>query len=153
MTSCAGGAPNTAVQADLLGEVAALVDALARKLRRLKRRTVQDADLTPSQYAVLGMLWERDGRALGALADACCCSRSTITGVIDTMERKGLVRREDNPTDRRSLLVRLSDAGKALERAAPSLGDIYGGCCAGITPEELDQLRRLLGKLNDTIRD
>jgi len=128
-----------------------LVDTVAKKLRQLQRGTISDADLTPAQYSVLSLLWERDGRQFNELASACCCSPSTITGIVDTMERNGLVARVPNPEDRRSLLARLTGRGRALQKATPSLDQIFESCCEGIQPDELRQLSELLRKLNDTL--
>ncbi|MCL5292171.1 MAG: MarR family transcriptional regulator [Actinobacteria bacterium] len=132
-------------------EVFQLIDVVNKKLKRLQRRVIREADLTPPQYSILAMLWEKDGRPFNELASACCCSRATITGIIDTMEKKGLVKREPNPGDRRSLLVKLTEKGEALRRSAPTPQSIFGNCCSGIEPEEFGQLDRLLRKLNDTL--
>lgn len=136
-----------------VAEVYRLVDVVSKKLTRLQRQQIGVGKLTPAQYSVLRWLWQRDGRQFNELASACCCSPSTITGVVDTLEKKGLVTREANPQDRRSLLVRLTDAGWALERATPRLDVIFEGCCGGLACDELGQLGELLRRLNDTIPD
>lgn len=46
---------------------------------------------------------------------------STINGVIDRLEKKELVIRERDTTDRRKVFVRLTDSGRELTKAAPSL--------------------------------
>ena len=134
-------------------EVYRLADLVAKKLTRLQRQQISGTELTPAQYSVLSLLWQRDGRQFNELSSTCCCSPSTITGVVDTLEKKGLVTREANPKDRRSLLVRLTDAGRALERATPGLEMIFEGCCGGLTRDELGELGKLLRRLNDTIPD
>ena len=136
-----------------VAEVYRLVDLVAKKLTRLQRREIVGAELTPSQYSVLNLLWQKDGRQFNELASACCCSPSTITGVVDTLERKGLVTRESNPEDRRSLLVRLTGEGRELERATPALEMIFEDCCGGLGSEDLQQLSILLRKLNDTLAE
>ncbi len=134
-----------------VGEVYGLVDLVAKKLTRLQRQRISGKELTPAQYSVLSLLWKRDGLKFNELASACCCSPSTITGVVDTLEKKGLVRRESNPQDRRSILARLTDRGKAMEQATPCLGMIFEGCCGALARDELEQLAELLSKWNDTI--
>lgn len=138
-------------QTGSIPEIFQLIDTLAKKLTQLQRDKIRVIELTPSQYSVLTLLWERDGRQLNELASACCCSPSTITGVVDTLENKGLVSRELNPNDRRSLLVRLTEQGEQLKDATPALGKILNGCCPGIESDELQQLSELLRKLNDAI--
>lgn len=138
-------------EAGSLAEIFQLIDTVAKKLTQLQRRRIGIVALTPPQYSILRLLWERDGRQLNELASACCCSPSTITGVVDTMEKKRFVTREVNPRDRRSLLVRLTEEGEALKEATPALEKILDGCCVGIEPHELEQLSKLLRKLNDTL--
>jgi len=65
---------------------------------------IKENNLAPSQYVILNLLWEKDRCQFHELASVCCCSRSTITGIVDTLEKKGLVVRELNPEDRRSFL-------------------------------------------------
>ena len=134
-----------------MGEVFELIDHTARNLRRIQRQTVGEVGLTPAQYGVLHLLWEQDRRPFKDFADALMCTRATITGIIDTLERKGLVVRAPNPTDRRSFLAALTDQGQALQRSTPSLDRTYDKCCSVLTPLEFQQLGFLLGKLNDSM--
>lgn len=134
-----------------ISDVFQLLDVVGKKLTRLQREDIRGADLTPAQYSVLSMLWDRDARRFNELATGCCCSPSTITGIVDTLESKGLVARAPNPEDRRSLLVNLTEDGSALRHSTPSLEMIFGDCCPAIEPDELQQLARLLRKLNDTL--
>lgn len=134
-----------------VAEVYRLVDLVAKKLTRVQRQQIGSVELTPAQYSVLRLLWQRDGRQFSELASACCCSPSTITGVVDTLEGKGLVTREPNPQDRRSLLVRLTEMGRSMEQATPGLEMIFDGCCEGLSHDELLQLGELLRRLNDTM--
>ncbi|MBC8506370.1 MAG: MarR family transcriptional regulator [Anaerolineales bacterium] len=128
-----------------------LIDQTAKNLKRIQRQTVSEANLTPPQYAILNMLWEQDGRPFKEIADALLCTRATITGLMDTLERKGLVVRKPNPEDRRSLLATLTDEGRALQKNTPSLDSIYQSCCTGLSPIEFQQLAFLLSKLNDSL--
>ena len=75
----------------------------------------------------------------------------TITGTFDVMEKKGLVTREPNPDDRRSLLARLTAEGRALQDSAPGLDKTFGSCCVGLEPDEFQQLGWLLSKLNNSL--
>jgi len=134
-----------------LSEVFELIDQTAKNLRYIQRQTVSESGLTPPQYAVLHLLWEQDERPFKEIADYMVCSRATITGIVDTLERKGLVVRKTNPEDRRSLLATLTDEGRSMQQKTPVLENIYNTCCAGLSPIELQQLSFLLNKLNDSI--
>ena len=132
-------------------EVFELIDQTAKNLRRIKRLTIRESGLTPPQYQVLYILWDRDELPLKDLASACSCTRATITGLIDGLERKGLVIRKPNPADRRSLLAALTDEGRALQRQTPALEKVYEQCCAGLTLQEFRHLGLLLSRLNESL--
>ncbi len=134
-----------------LPEVFRLTERLARRLRAIQRRTVDAVGLTPPQHVVLDALWERDGRPLKELATIAHCTRPTVTGLVDALERKGLVTRRPNPDDRRSLLVTLTEEGSALRGTAPSVADIYRGCCSGLGPAETRRLATLMKKLDSSL--
>jgi DNA-binding MarR family transcriptional regulator len=74
--------------------------------------------LTVSQSYCLRILYFQGVRTMSDLASTLQVSVSTITGVIDQLEGKGLVERTDHPEDRRSLRVRLTPKGRNLYRAA-----------------------------------
>ncbi|KKL54735.1 hypothetical protein LCGC14_2262410, partial [marine sediment metagenome] len=134
-------------------EVLELVHEINKKFEKIQRREItktQD-DLTPAQYLLLRQLWEKDGLQFKDLAVACSCSRSTVTGVVDTMENKGLVKRVAHPNDRRSTLVKLTKKGKELKDSTPSLDSLTNNCCQGINADELRILTILLKRLSSSL--
>jgi DNA-binding MarR family transcriptional regulator len=132
-------------------EVFTLLDHVARKLREIQRMTVNKINLTPPQFQTLRWLWERDSQPFKDLAAANGCTRPTMTGIVDTLEKNGLVKRAPNPDDRRSLLVTLTKKGKDLEGSTPDLDRIYASCCVGLSAVEFQQLGTLLEKLDQTL--
>jgi DNA-binding MarR family transcriptional regulator len=130
-----------------LPEIFQLVEQASRRLRQMQSQTLRLANLTPPQFYILTRLWQADGQPFKDLAQALSCTRATITGIVDTLERKGLVNRAPHPTDRRSQLVRLTQAGKELQGSSPDLQRTFGSCCTGLEPEESLELSRLLSKL------
>jgi DNA-binding MarR family transcriptional regulator len=74
-----------------------------------------------------------------------------MTGIVDTLENKGLVTREPNPDDRRSLLVKLTEKGRSLQASTPTLDKIFRSCCVGLEAGEVRQLSQLLRKLNESL--
>jgi MarR family transcriptional regulator, lower aerobic nicotinate degradation pathway regulator len=78
--------------------------------------------LTPVQYAAMQTVGNQPGIDQRTLAGAIGFDTSTIGGVIDRLEARGLVQRNASPDDRRVRLLALTDAGRALLRAAmPSI--------------------------------
>ncbi len=131
-------------------EIFQLISLLNKKYEKLQRQVVKKDNLTPPQYSILTQLWESDGKQFKELASACCCSPSTITGIIDTMEKNELVYRDNNPVDRRSLLVKLTDKGKKIEQITPPIKIVLTNCCEGFTTEDVESLTQLLNKLSDS---
>jgi DNA-binding MarR family transcriptional regulator len=134
-----------------VSDVFTLLDQVARQLREIQRLTVSEVDLTPPQFQTLRLLWEQDRQPFKDLAAANGCTRPTMTGIVDTLEKNGLVTRQPNPNDRRSLLVTLTEKGVALEGSTPDLDRIYAKCCVGLSAEEFQQLGLLLGKLDQSL--
>ncbi|MFX1314643.1 MAG: MarR family winged helix-turn-helix transcriptional regulator [Promethearchaeota archaeon] len=128
-------------------EIFELINRINKKYKKLQRRIVKESNLTPSQYSILKELWESDEKPFKMLALACCCSQSTITGIIDTMEKNKLVTREANPNDRRSLLVKLTEKGKNLKSLPQPILLVVKDCCEGFKAEEVQKLTQLLKKL------
>jgi len=132
-------------------EIFQLIDLVNKKLKQIQRQTIRETRLTPPQYFLLTLLWAQDGRPFKELAATGGYSRAAITGIVDTLEKKGLVAREPHPADRRSLLVKLTETGRLLKGTTPTLNKIFGHCCAGLAPDEAQQLSQLLKKLNDSL--
>jgi len=74
-----------------------------------------DFDVTPVQYGILNCLWQEDGQTPKQIAASLSLDGSTITGILDRMESKGLVERHPDPNDRRALRVVLTEKGRQLE--------------------------------------
>ena len=134
-------------------EIYKLNNRINKKFEKLQRRIIQKENLTTAQYSILQQLWKNDGIKFKQLADACCCSQSTITGIVDTMEKKDVVIRKMNPEDRRSVLVMLTDKGKKLEKKTPNINSILDNCCSGFDPNDIQLLTILLKKLDKSLVD
>lgn len=133
-------------------DVFELISKINKKYEKLKRQNIQELNLTPTQHLILRELWTEDGRQFKELAKSCDCTRSTITGVVDTMEEHKLVTREKNPNDRRSTLVKLTEKGKKLKDDTPPIESIVNGCCPEINQEEIETLGKLLQKLLNSLK-
>ncbi len=91
---------------------------LGRVMRRVSdyyEQRLSPFNLTPPQFFVAAALWMGDGIGMGELGERVSLDSSTLTGIIDRMERNGYVERRPNPEDRRS--VQLFLTGKAQELA------------------------------------
>jgi MarR family 2-MHQ and catechol resistance regulon transcriptional repressor len=76
---------------------------------------IQPFDLTPSSGLVLGILADF-GEPLppNKIAERLIISRASVTSLLDSLERRGYVRRAPHSTDRRMLLIELTDTGRQV---------------------------------------
>jgi len=103
-------------------------------------------DLTPVQYAALLAVDRYPGVDQITLAGLIAYDRTTITGVVDRLERKGLVTRAVG-SDRRAREVRITIEGKeTLDRIQPAVDAAQRVLLSGLSPDESDRLMELLRK-------
>lgn len=110
-------------------------------------------DLRPDEYDVLATL-RRTGSPYALnprdLLDSMMVSSATMTHRLDKLEKRGLVKREPDPTDRRGVIAKLTPAGKRLiDRAAESHTRMEAGLLAGLTKKDTAELIRLLRILGE----
>jgi MarR family transcriptional regulator, negative regulator of the multidrug operon emrRAB len=83
------------------------------------------------------------------LAEKVGVKRATMTGLLDGLERKGLVERIAHPEDRRKLGIRLTNKGRQLlDEMLPGYYDHIGKLMANLSEKEREGLGFLLGKVN-----
>jgi DNA-binding MarR family transcriptional regulator len=90
--------------------------------RAADRRLQADTGLTAAQYAVLLVLSQCDGQPITAIADELRMGKSSLTGLVDRMSARGLVRREVDADDARVQRVFIAAKGQKLAQSA--LGDV-----------------------------
>lgn len=102
-------------------------ESILRSLRRIGRALDQHSrrltvryQLTAPQVVCLQALRRIGPITPGALAREVSASQATVTGILDRLEARGLVRRDRDPVDRRRVVLTLTDAGRAVAEAAPS---------------------------------
>ena len=83
---------------------------------RADNRHFRSMRLTPSQFDVLATLGDTDGLTCSELSAETLVTKGTLTGVLDRLCAKGLIRREPDKQDRRSTMIRLTPKGDALFR-------------------------------------
>jgi len=105
----------------------------------------QKHSTTPEEFALLRVLWKKDGRRQGELADYAFKDRTTVTRLIDGMVRKGLLVRKLDPTDRRVVCTWLTRAGKSLEnKLVPIAHDLVDYSTGDVSQSDIDITLRTL---------
>jgi MarR family transcriptional regulator, organic hydroperoxide resistance regulator len=91
-----------------------LLGKAQQRVTRRAKELLAEHDVTPVQYAALCVLWENDAQTAAELGARLVIDSATMTGVIDRLERSGLIRREAHASDRRIYHLHLTDRGRAL---------------------------------------
>lgn len=127
--------------------------SLARCYQAFERHSaahIRALGLTPSQFDIIATLGNTPGMSFRQLGEETLITKGTLTGVIDRLEERGLVRREGCPTDGRSTLVQLTARGEAeFERAFPAHIAHLKRAFASLAAADLDTLECMLDRLRD----
>ncbi|MFI6455717.1 MarR family transcriptional regulator [Streptosporangium amethystogenes] len=131
------------------------VHAASRALDTVYRRVLRELGLTYPQYLVMMVLWERGPVTVKELGLTLRLDSGTLSPLLKRLEAAGLVGRERDVSDERSVLVRPTPEGVELgERACDVPGQIFEA--AGLAPSEaLDlqrTLRRVIASLDESSR-
>jgi MarR family transcriptional regulator, lower aerobic nicotinate degradation pathway regulator len=105
-------------------------------------------DLTPQQFGLLGFLWQEDGLTQSELSAKSQIDRTTMGGLIDRLEKEGLLARRSHPEDRRAYRICLTEKGKALEpELTPLALSAQAKFTAKLDQQEVETLKSLLEKI------
>ena len=115
------------------------------------RRRLADAATMP-RFDLLANLEREDGQTLASLSRRMLVTAGNLTGLVDRAERDGVVQRRADPKDRRLSRVFLTPRGRALVTSLlPGHAGHIAELVSGLDPAERRELRRLLGKLRDSL--
>ena len=129
-------------------EALAAMRAASHAFRVSMDRWLDRHGLSEGRMGVLWMLKRSGPTSLSDLAAALDVSPRNITGLVDHLERDGLVERSPDPEDRRSVRASLSNLGRAkLAGIQKEMGTVRETIVAGFTDTELKDLRHLCLKL------
>ncbi len=116
--------------------------------RRLTKGVASRFGLTGPQLAVIKMLEPVGRLSLSELSERIRARNSTVTGIIDRMEREGLVRRRRSSEDRRVVHIELTDAGSKLARKIPvEPFQIFRQVLGELSARDAADLKRILMRL------
>lgn len=122
------------------------------RIAQQERALLAAYGLTVAQFDVLSHLATVDGVSQTELASRLLVTKGNVGGLIDRLERDGLVERQHDPEDRRSYCLYLTDAGRqAFEAAAPELEALISEQFAALAPGEQREFLRLLARLDRSL--
>lgn len=127
-------------------KMAKLVQRMKQELRRAY--LASGLDVTPEQWAVLNKLFLNGGLSQSELAEQTWKDKPTITRILDTLEKRGLVVRGRDQADRRRYRVHLTMAGVELRDKLLDVTRAQGERLAkGFDEQEIEGLRRSFDRM------
>ena len=124
-----------------LGYLPFLISRSAHAVRRLVAKSLADrqSSVTPEEAMAVLLIGQFGDRTVSKLAEGLGRDRTTVTRLLDALEKKGYVLRESAPDDRRSTVVSLSEAGLKFEAiVAVDNEQMVEKLVDGIDPAELE---------------
>lgn len=122
------------------------INALSRALAGQLTAELQPIGLTPAQWAVLQYVTEQPGMHQERIAVDLGADAATLTGVLNRLQAKGLVRRSPDPADGRRRLVEPTDEGDGTDGSAAAEA-VNDRALAGFTAMERATLAGFLKRL------
>ncbi len=120
--------------------------------RLLKEHGVDQ--INPAQGRIMFVLWREDGIPIHELARRTKLGKSTLTSMLDRLERAGMLERAPDPKDRRKILIRRAMKDKALERLYVQVSEEMTRIWyRGFTNEQIQTLERDLQRILDNLTD
>ncbi|WP_301107130.1 MarR family winged helix-turn-helix transcriptional regulator [Sporosarcina sp.] len=124
---------------------------LTRALESIKRRAEEDikkTGLNPTEFAVLELIYNKGDQPIQKIGVKVLIASSSITYVVDKLEKKNLLKRKPCPDDRRVTYVSITEAGTDLmNEVFPKHKQAINEICAGLDSNEktvmIEQLKKL----------
>ncbi|MCR5273271.1 MAG: MarR family transcriptional regulator [Lachnospiraceae bacterium] len=128
-----------------------LLTGAQHKVFQEMKNELKEYDITPIQYGVLKCIWQLGMTNPKEIADFHNIENSTMSGILERMEAKDLIKREIDDNDRRYIKITLTETSKAMEYGVNKVIDrVNEIALKDFTPEETETLKNMLRKITNT---
>lgn len=122
--------------------------------RRVTKQLARQHGLTGPQVTALKILEGFGALSLSELSARMSAKNSTITGIVDRMERDGLVARKRSETDRRVVHIEPTERGAAIAAEVPVTAmEMFSAALGSLSKSDRAELLRILGTLAEQVRE
>jgi DNA-binding MarR family transcriptional regulator len=146
----------SSIPSEIKPEVDSILEAIVylyTESRRVTKEVARRADLTGPQLTVLKMLEGLGDLSLSELSERIRAQNSTVTGIIDRMERESLVVRARSTEDRRVVHIRLTEKGARIAREiAVEPMEVFRGALESLSAGEMRDLLKILTKIAQRVQ-
>ncbi|SEQ06186.1 DNA-binding transcriptional regulator, MarR family [Treponema bryantii] len=112
------------------------------------------ADLEGARGRIIFALWGKDGVPIKTLCEKTSLDKSTLTGIIDRLERDGYVERKSSETDKRSTLISLTgkeqEFAKIIQKVSTQMNKIF---YKGFSDDEIIQFEEMLARILENCKE
>ena len=112
------------------------------------------ADLEGARGRIIFALWGNDGVPIKTLCEKTSLDKSTLTGIIDRLERDGYIERKPSEIDKRSTLISLTgkeqEFAKNIQKVSNQMNEIF---YKGFTDEEIIQFDSMLARILENCKE
>lgn len=116
------------------------------------RKQLEPFNLAPEQNLIMMILWNQDGVSSNELVSALNKDKAGIARMIASLEGKGYIYKVDDPNDKRSFKIHLTDEGKQLSHDVITVQqNMRETLTKGMTNEEVHELQKLITKVMNNI--
>lgn len=138
----------------LIKEIAVYVNILNSRIKKCFFDKLQEngINITPEQFLVLDILWKEQSLSQQNIADIIQKDKNSVTKIIDSLEKKNLVKRVVDKNDRRINKIELTNEGSALEKVTTEVAiNFMNDAIKDIDKQELDIFVNVMRKLKNNL--
>jgi DNA-binding MarR family transcriptional regulator len=140
---------------ELALELGALMTEMKNYLRQFIQFKIKEnnINLTFEMLEVLACLWKQDGIKQQDIADITIKDKSSMTNLVDNLEKRNMIKRVADKEDRRNKLIFLTRQGKQLQQKLhPWVFEMYDKAATGINATDVNRSIVLIKKMNKNLR-
>ena len=138
----------------IIKEIAVNVNILNSKIKKFFFDKLQEngINITPEPFLVLDILWKEQSLSQQKIADIIQKDKNSVTKIIDSLEKKNLVRREVDKNDRRINKIELTDEAVALEKLTTEVAiNFMNDVVKGIDNKDLDTFVNVMRQIKNNL--
>ena len=122
---------------------------LLRLMRKRKKSSIED--ISGNQFLVIKSINPTDRIMLSELSSIVDIENSNITGIVDALVQKGILKRYNDPEDRRVIRVKLTKKGKEVRQDSIKRQEDFANSIYGVLePSEIEKFIEILNRLINT---
>ncbi|WP_010244266.1 MarR family winged helix-turn-helix transcriptional regulator [Acetivibrio cellulolyticus] len=121
-------------------------------VKQRMRKAFENEELTLPQSRVLGVLVKFGKIKISELSEKVNLSNSTVSGILDRLEKQGLVQRVRSEEDRRTVYIQITDKFKEVHKGGcKKAEESFGDLLSVATPEQIEKINDGLNALKNIL--